>query len=767
VSTAGGNKASTRASASGRRPTLFGPARLYYHVVLATTLALGIATLGEGLTPSAWLRFVALSAAAAAANIVTVRTGHSHGFHTATVFVVAAALLLPPELLLPVAVLQHVPEWAKERYPWYIQSFNTANHALSAFAAWAAALALNEHLGSLHPNPRYAVAGIAAALAFVLANHVVLAVMLRLARGVSFSASGLFAVESFTGDFILAGLGVAVAVVWQANAWLVIAVIAPLMLSHRSFRLLGRARDSEERFRTMFDSAPIGIAVRDLDGRVLSTNPAFEQMLGYAQEELVGRDHATLFPAEDAGEVQKLHENLVAGGQGYEREERLTAKDGREVWARVAVTLVRDAGQRPQFVLKMAQDITQHKLLEDQLRQSQKMEAIGRLAGGVAHDFNNLLTAISGFANLVLDRLHPADSEIADDVREIDKAAQRAHSLTRQLLAFSRKQLMQPQILSMNDVVGDMDTMLRRLIGENIEIVTVYGSGLSRVKADPGQLQQVIVNLVVNARDEMPEGGTLSIETKNVVVGADEAPAAGGERRAGSFVALTIRDTGRGMDAETKARLFEPFFTRKDVGKGTGLGLAMVYGIVKQSEGFIDVESEPGEGATFTIFLPAVLGQVEAQPSDAPAPDPASGGTETILLVEDEAMVRRYVATVLEGAGYHVVLADDGNDAIEIAGRERIDLLLTDIVMPKIGGPELAERLALPVVFMSGYSGDRIAQSDMLKPGTAFIQKPFTADDLKRKIRSVLDEREGAQAVPAKRSRPRLVAIDGEQRRSA
>jgi PAS domain S-box-containing protein len=765
VSVPGAAKSSIRASAAGRRPSLFGPARIYYHLVLGTTLALGLLSLGQGITASAMLRFVVLSAAAAAANIVTVRTGHSHGFHTATVFVVAAALLLPPELLLPLAIVQHVPEWAKERYPWYIQSFNTANHALSAFAAWAAADVLNNHLGSLHPSPRYAVAGVAAALAFVLVNHVVLAVMLRLARGVSFAASGLFALESFTGDFILAGLGVAVAVVWQANAWLVLAVIAPLMLSQRSIRLLGRARDSEERFRTMFDSAPIGIAVRDLDGRVLSTNPAFERMIGYTEEELVGRDHTSLFPPEDAAEARRLHDELVAGGNGYEREERLAAKDGHEVWSRVAVTLVRDAGQRPQFVLKMAQDVTQHKLLEDQLQQAQKMEAIGRLAGGVAHDFNNLLTAISGFANLVLDRLHPADSEIADDVREIDKAAQRAHSLTRQLLAFSRKQLLQPQILSLNDVVGDMDTMLRRLIGENIEIVTSYGSGLSRVKADPGQLQQVIVNLVVNARDEMPDGGKLSIETKNVVVGSDEAPATGGERRAGSFVALTIRDTGRGMDAETKARLFEPFFTRKDVGKGTGLGLAMVYGIVKQSDGFIDVESEPGEGAAFTIFLPAALGQVEAQPSDAPQPEAVSGGTETILLVEDEAMVRRYVATVLQGAGYRVLLADDGNDAIALAQRERIDLLLTDVVMPKIGGPELAERLALPVVFMSGYSGDRIAHSDMLKPGTAFIQKPFTAGDLKRKIRSVLDEREGAK--PSKHARPRLVAIDGQQRRSA
>ena len=280
------------------------------------------------------------------------------------------------------------------------------------------------------------------------------------------------------------------------------------------------------------------------------------------------------------------------------------------------------------------------------------MEAIGRLAGGVAHDFNNILTAISGYANIVLERVRGTDPEAVDDVNEIEKAAQRAHALTRQLLAFSRKQILQPQILSVNDVVGDMDGMLRRLIGEDIEIATVYGSGLARVKADPGQLEQVIVNLVVNARDEMPGGGKLSIETTNTQLAHDEAGRRGADVQPGPFVTLTIRDTGRGMDAETKARLFEPFFTKKGVGKGTGLGLATVYGIVKQSGGFIDVESELGEGAAFSIHLPAVLAAVEAQPDEpeAPAPEPARGGAETILLVEDQDMVRRYVATVLRGA---------------------------------------------------------------------------------------------------------------------
>jgi signal transduction histidine kinase/ActR/RegA family two-component response regulator len=469
-------------------------------------------------------------------------------------------------------------------------------------------------------------------------------------------------------------------------------------------------------------------------------------MVGYSSADL---EHVDPSAAEDADATRELHDELLGGRRdGYEQEQRFIAKDGREVWGRVDVTLVRDAGQRPQFVLSMVQDVTQHKLLEDQLRQAQKMEAIGRLAGGVAHDFNNLLTAISGYANLVLDRLRERDSDLTDDVREIDKAAQRAHSLTKQLLAFSRKQLLQPQILNVNDVVGDMDTMLRRLIGEDIEIITVYGSGLARVQADPGQLQQVIINLVVNARDEMPGGGTLSIETANSAVSPDEASRSGNEVQAGSFVTLTIRDTGHGMDEETKARLFEPFFTKKGVGKGTGLGLATVYGIVKQSGGFIEVESEPGEGASFTIKLPAVTADVEPAPEVQRAPEPSPGGVESILLVEDEDVVRRYVATVLGDGGYHVLVASDAAEALRIAARHQVDLVLTDVVMPKMSGPELAERLGLPVLYMSGYTGDLIEQHELLQPGTAYIQKPFTAGDLKRKVRSALDSGREAPRKP-------------------
>ncbi len=601
--------------------------RLYYAgVALAALVAGGAALSRLGTATPHRLTFLLLAASAAAAQVFIVRTGRSHGFHTAIVFVVAGALLLPPELVVLMAVVQHVPEWIKERYPVYIQTFNIANFTLGSLAARTVADAIAP--AAFHGNDaRAALAGVAAGVVLVAINHTLLAPMLRLGRGVSFRQSGLFAFESLASDVVLAGLGIALAMVWLTNVWLVPAILAPLLLSHRSIRLLGRASDSEERFRTMFEAAPIGMIVRDLDGRLTSTNPAFERMVGYTSAELELIDPSA---AEDAETTRQLNAELLGGARdGYEQEQRFIAKDGSERWGRVDVTLVRDAGQRPQFVLSMVQDVTQHKLLEDQLRQAQKMEAIGRLAGGVAHDFNNLLTAISGYANLVLDRLRPHDSHLIEDVREIDKAAQRAHSLTRQLLAFSRKQLLQPQILKVNDVVGDMDTMLRRLIGEDIEIVTVYGSGLARVRADPGQLQQVIINLVVNARDEMPGGGTLSIETANSFVSPDEASRRGGDVQAGSFVTLTIRDTGRGMDSETKARLFEPFFTKKGVGRGTGLGLATVYGIVKQSGGFIDVESEPGEGASFTIQLPAVQATVAAPPELERTPEPTPGGVET------------------------------------------------------------------------------------------------------------------------------------------
>ncbi|MDX6411633.1 MAG: two-component system, cell cycle sensor histidine kinase and response regulator CckA, partial [Gaiellaceae bacterium] len=661
-----------------------------------------------------------LAVAASIAQIITIRTGNSHGFHTAIVFVAAAALLLPPELIVLMAVIQHVPEWLKVRYPWFIQTFNIFNFIAAMLAAHAVARAIFGNTLNGPVNARWAAAGLAAVVILIIVNHGLLAGMLRAARGVRVRDGGLLTPREFGGDIVQAGLGIALAALLIENAWLVPALLAPLFLSHRSFATFGRLRDTEERFRTMFDSAPIGIIVRELDGTVVSANKAMHAMLA--------SDLVTL-------EAHELHPELAAGETDrYDYDSVLIAADGREVSARVAVALVRDAGERPQFAIEMVQDVSQRKLLEDQLRQSQKMEAIGRLAGGVAHDFNNLLTAIIGYSDLLVGQVGDRETGMKADIGEIRKAADRAHGLTRQLLAFSRKQILEPQVLNLNDVVGDMDTMLRRLIGEDISVVTAYGSSLAAVEADPGQLHQVIVNLVVNSRDEMPEGGTLTIATANTVVTHEIAARLGSGARAGAYVTLTIRDTGNGMDAATKERLFEPFFTRKLVGKGTGLGLSTVDGIVSQSGGFIHVESEPDKGATFTVYLPAVTDRASSIPQRAP--EPARPGSETILLVEDEEQVRALVQRMLESSGYSVLVAANGEDALALVETASPDLVLTDVVMPHMSGAELVKRLGgrAPVLFMTGYTAELVEHN-----GTSLLQKPFTAVELTRKIRELLD----------------------------
>jgi len=463
-------------------------------------------------------------------------------------------------------------------------------------------------------------------------------------------------------------------------------------------------------------------------------------MLGYG-DAAVTPDPRTLLSAEDAARADELHRELVDGvREGYEAEQRFVAADGSDVFGRVDVRVVRDAGERPRFVLSMVQDVTEHKQLQEQLAHAQKMEAVGRLAGGVAHDFNNLLTAISGYAELATGRVRDRDPEATRHMGEVTKAAGRARNLTRQLLAFSRKQILQPQILDLNHVVGELDAMLHRLIGENIEIVTVQRSHVGHIRADAGQLHQVIVNLAVNARDEMPDGGTLQIETANATISPAEAARRGGDVYPGSFARLTVRDTGRGMDAATKARLFEPFFTTKEVGKGTGLGLATVYGIVNQSGGFIEVESELGHGARFSVYLPTVgVGELTPVEPTEIRPEPEKGGSETVLLVEDDELVRGFTRAVLGDAGYEVIVASDGHDALVKAADARVDLLLTDLIMPKMNGRDLALRIDAPVVFMSGYSDDLVGHHGLFRTETPLIQKPFTANELTRMVRDALD----------------------------
>jgi signal transduction histidine kinase len=382
---------------------------------------------------------------------------------------------------------------------------------------------------------------------------------------------------------------------------------------------------------------------------------------------------------------------------------------------------------------------------EEQLRMSQKLEAVGQLAGGVAHDFNNLLTVISGYSELVLNRL-PENDDNRAKVKEIKRAAERASTLTRQLLAFSRKQVLQPKLFDLNHLVSDMSKMLRRLIGENIEMTTVIGEA-APINADPGQIEQVLMNLVVNARDAMPKGGRLTIETVRVEI--DEVYASSHLNiQAGRYVMLAVTDTGCGMDEETRKHIFEPFFTTKEQGKGTGLGLSTVYGIVKQSGGHIWLYSELRHGTAFKIYLPAAT-EMETQPAAAPVKVVLPRGTETILIVEDEPQIRKLAFDCLAYCGYDVLSCSNGLEALQLIERlnRPVDLVLTDVVMPKLSGRELSERItaihpSTKVLFMSGYTNDSVVNHGILDGGTWFIQKPFTLESLVRRVREVLDNEE-------------------------
>ena len=391
----------------------------------------------------------------------------------------------------------------------------------------------------------------------------------------------------------------------------------------------------------------------------------------------------------------------------------------------------------------MWRDVTERRRLEEQYRQAQKMEAVGRLAAGVAHDFNNLLMAITGYSELLLARLGERDP-LRRYVEEVKKAGDRAASLTRQLLTFSRQQVLELRVLDLNSVVANVDKMLRRVIGEDIELVAILGADLAPVKADPGQLEQVILNLAVNSRDAMPQGGKLTIETSSVEL-AEASSHRHGELSPGKYVVLAVSDSGCGMDSETQAHIFEPFFTTKEQGKGTGLGLAMVYGIVKQSGGSVWVYSEVGQGTTFKVYLPQVNEKVTAQVPRPPQPV-LTRGWETILLVEDEEPVRSLVRSVLEASGYAVLEARHGEDALVVSEQHKgpIQLLVTDVVMPEMSGPELAEHLApfhreMKVLYMSGYTEGSIQHHGRLGLGTAYLPKPFTPETLVRKVREVLN----------------------------
>ena len=504
-------------------------------------------------------------------------------------------------------------------------------------------------------------------------------------------------------------------------------------------------RISERRFRALVEESWDAIALFAADGTIMYGSPATTRLLGYDLSEFVGRNALELIHPDDrAAVLLRLEEVTVRPRTCLNVASRMRHKDG--TWRHlegVLTNLLDDPSVGA--IVNNYRDVTDRRNLEQQVLLAQKMEAIGRLAGGVAHDFNNILTAIGGYADLLLADLPPNDKR-RHDIEEIHQATERAASLTQQLLAFSRRQVLQPKVLDLNTLVTNIEKMLRRLIGEDILFATVLHPRAGNVRADPGQLEQVIVNLAVNARDAMPNGGRLTIETRNVELDESYAAEHPGVT-AGQYVLLAVTDTGAGMDEATKARIFEPFFTTKVRGKGTGLGLATVYGIVQQTGGHIWPYSEPGKGTTMRVYLPRA--NAPADPVEHPDTDSTAvpGGTETILLVEDEAPVRTVTRQLLERNGYTVLEAADGPTALSMldgnGAGTHVDLLLTDVVMPGMSGRELAEHLRksrpkLRVLFMSGYTDDAVVRHGMLEPGLAYLEKPFRPPALLRKVREVL-----------------------------
>jgi two-component system, cell cycle sensor histidine kinase and response regulator CckA len=502
-------------------------------------------------------------------------------------------------------------------------------------------------------------------------------------------------------------------------------------------------RASEERYRELIENAGDIIYTHDLQGNFTSLNKAGERCLGYAREEILGTNIVQIVAAEYRDLVRQMTPPPRRDPEANTYELETISKEGRRLILEVRPRVICEDGT-PIGVQGIARDLTERKRLELQFLQVQKMEAVGRLAGGIAHDFNNLLTIILGYCEVALDQL-PLGSRFNQQLTEIKKAGKRAASLTAQLLAFSRRQVVTPQVLDIDTVVSDMDSMLRRLIGEDINLTTKLGVGPGRVKADRGQVGQVILNLAVNARDAMPQGGSLTIETASTDVGETSTPSQV-PVRPGRYVMLVVSDTGHGMDAETQAHIFEPFFTTKEKDKGTGLGLATVYGIVKQAGGYVWVESVLGRGTTFKVLLPQEPGVSPPDPNPDLAPAVLPPGAETILLVEDEEMVRLLLCAVLERSGYRVLEARRGDEGLQVAERTRepIHLLVTDVIMPQMGGAELARRLASAhpetrVLFMSGYTDGALSLNEGFPEEAAFLQKPFTPDVLARKVREVLE----------------------------
>ncbi len=507
-------------------------------------------------------------------------------------------------------------------------------------------------------------------------------------------------------------------------------------------------RRQAEFIRAIAESTGEGIYAIDRSGRVTFMNSAAEKMIGWTREELFLRDlhqmthyrrmDGTSFPRHECAILAAMENRTT-----IERDDAFIRKDGSMLQVTISAAPLRSAQGETVGSVVVFHDATERRKLEEQLLHAQKLEAVGRLAGGIAHDFNNLLSVISGYGELVLADLGepgPARSRVL----EILRATERATGLTRQLLAFGRKQVIEPRILDLNATAQEVERMLRRLIGEDVDIQLKLAPDLGRIRADAGQVEQVLINLAVNARDAMPRGGKLTVETSNVSLDED-AVRGYVDVEPGHYVRICVSDTGVGMDRDTREHLFEPFFTTKEPGKGTGLGLATVYGIVKQNGGHVWVYSEPGWGTTFKVYFPR-FGDVADPTRPQLEMEPAPGGTETILVVEDDEMVRSLIRDILESTGYRVLVADDPDSGMKLIGEQQDDihLLLTDLVLPGMSGRELVDRVSklkpdMRVLFMSGYSDEAVARHGILEPGLAFLQKPFSRDGLVRKVRDVLD----------------------------
>ena len=512
-----------------------------------------------------------------------------------------------------------------------------------------------------------------------------------------------------------------------------------------------RLQEATATLQAVFEYAPLAITVIDPDGKLRMWNPWAERMFGWKASEVLGKP-LPIVPPEGHKEHMRFRKMLIEEGATVSGAVlRRMRKDGSTLVVRLDTAPLRDASGKITGLMGVLADISEQVMLEEQLRQAQKMEAVGQLAGGIAHDFNNLLTAITGYAELVAaDAVEGTPT--ARRITHILQSASRAESLTRQLLAYSRQQVLQPKVLDVNDVVLDVEPILRRLIGENIELSFTLAEGLPAVLADPTQLDQVIMNLALNARDAMPEGGKLVVETREARVGEVGGVMPIGTAP-GSYLALSVRDTGTGMSEETKRQIFEPFFTTKEQGRGTGLGLATVYGIVKQTGGTIRVDSAPGKGAKFTIYLPRASADAEVTEETREEEPTLQKGTESILLVEDEPMVRELACEVLTEAGYAVTTAGSGEEALALVeGGRTFDVLMTDVVLPSMNGKQLAEKMAelmpaVRVLFASGYADQTLIGDGGLGDGAPFLQKPYTVRQLCDKVREVVEAGPGDNHV--------------------